>query len=126
MKTPRTIASLLLLYVSLAVQASGQGNTASLTGLVTDPAGAVVANAAVTATNRATSGASSTSTDASGYYTFASLPVAAYTLEVELQGFKKAVHESVNLEVGQKARIDFTLEVGAVTEAVVVSAAPRC
>ncbi|MBA3569319.1 MAG: TonB-dependent receptor [Pyrinomonadaceae bacterium] len=124
MKTPRMIFCLLLLYVSLAVPGSAQVNTASLTGLVTDPAGAAVANAAVTAKNKATNGESSTTTDASGYYTFASLPGAAYILEVELQGFKKAVHENVNLEVGQKARIDFSLEVGAVTEAVLVAMAP--
>ncbi|MGI8897835.1 MAG: TonB-dependent receptor [Pyrinomonadaceae bacterium] len=121
MKAPRMIFCLLLLYVSLAVQMSAQVNTASLTGLVTDPTGAVVADAVVTAKNKATSSQSSTTTDASGYYTFASLPGAAYIVEVELQGFKKAVHENVSLEVGQKARIDFALEVGAVTEAVMVA-----
>ena len=41
---------------------------------------------------------------------FASLPVGAYTVQVELQGFKKSVREDINLEVGQKARIDFSLE----------------
>lgn len=120
----QNIACLLFLYVSLAVQGAAQINTASLTGLVTDPAGAVVANAAVTAKNKATNVESSATTDASGYYTFASLPVGTYTLVVELQGFKKAVQENVALEVGQKARLDFSLEVGAVTEAVVVASAP--
>jgi hypothetical protein len=124
MKPLRIIASLLVLYVILAVQGSAQVNTASLTGLITDPAGSILANAAVKVKNRATSVESSTTTDASGYYTFASLPVGAYTLEVELQGFKKAVHENVNLEVGQKARLDFTLDVGALTETVSVAMAP--
>src|SRR6266481_3721534 len=102
MKTARNIFCLLLFYVSLAVQGSAQVNTASLTGLVTDPNGAVVANAAVTSKNKATNVESSVTTDASGYYTFASLPVGAYTLGVELQGFKKTVQENVALEVGQK------------------------
>ncbi len=124
MKTPRMIFCLLLLYVSLAVQGAAQVNTASLTGLVTDPSGASLPNASVTVKNKATTVASSTTTDSSGYYSFASLIVGAYTLEVELQGFKKAVHENVNLEVGQKARLDFSLDVGAVTETVSVSAAP--
>jgi len=124
MKTARIIFCLMLLYMSLAVQGSAQVNTASLTGLVTDPNGVVIANASVTAKNKATTVENATTTDAAGYYTFATLPVGAYTLGVELQGFKKAVHENVNLEVGQKARIDFTLEVGAVTESVVVASAP--
>lgn len=118
MKTPRMIFCLLFFYLSLAVQGSAQVNTASLTGLVTDPTGASVSNASVTVKNKATTVESSATTDASGYYTFASLPVGAYTLQVELQGFKKAVQENINLEVGQKARIDLSLEVGAVTESV--------
>ena len=124
MKTPLVIFCMVLLYLSLAVPGSAQVNTASLTGIVTDPQGASVANAAVTVTNKATSTANAATTDASGYYNFASLPVGAYTLQVELQGFKRAVQENVNLEVGQKARIDFSLEVGAVTETVSVVTAP--
>ncbi len=123
MKTPRMIFCLLLLYVSLAVPGSGQVNTASLTGLVTDPSGAIVPNASVTVKNKATTVETSGTTDSSGYYSFPSLLVGAYTLEIELQGFKKTVHENVNLEVGQKARLDFTLEVGAVSEAVIVAMA---
>src|SRR5688572_25148660 len=125
MKTPRMIFCLVLLSLGLAVEGSAQVNTASLTGLVTDPTGAVVSNASVTVKNKATTVESSTNSDASGYYTFASLPVGAYTLQVERQGFKKAVQENVNLEVGQKARIDLALEVGALTESVVVGSAPQ-
>ena len=55
MKTPRMIFCLVLLHLSLAVQGSAQGNTASLTGIVTDSQGASLANAAVTVTNKATS-----------------------------------------------------------------------
>ena len=124
MKTPTIIFCLLLLYVSLAIQGSAQVNTASLTGLVSDPSGASLPNASVTVRNKATAVASSTTTDGSGYYNFASLPVGSYTMEVELPSFKKAVHENVNLEVGQKARIDFALDVGAVTETVSVATAP--
>jgi outer membrane receptor protein involved in Fe transport len=124
MKPARIIFCLLVLYVSLVVRGSAQVNTASLTGLVTDPNGAVIANAAVMAKNKATNVESSGTTDSSGYYTFASLPVGTYTVAVELQGFKKSLREKVDLEVGQKARIDFTLEVGAVTESVVVSSTP--
>ena len=124
MKTPRVIFCMVLLHLALTVPGSAQVNTASLTGIVTDSQGANVANAAVTVTNKATSSQNTATTDASGYYNFASLPVGAYTMQVEIQGFKRAVQENVNLEVGQKARIDFTLEVGAVTETVSVVTAP--
>ncbi len=124
MKTARIISCLTLLCISLAVQVSAQVNNASLTGLVTDSAGAVVPNASVTVKNKATDLESVATTDSSGYYTFASLPVGAYTVTIELPGFKKAVHENINLEVGQKARIDTTLEVGAVSETVTVATSP--
>ena len=124
MKTARIISCLTLLCISLAVQVSAQVNNASLTGLVTDSAGAVVPNASVKVKNKATDVESVATTDSSGYYTFASLPVGAYTVIVELPGFKKAVHENINLEVGQKARIDTTLEIGAVTETVTVATSP--
>src|SRR6266542_2704539 len=124
MKTARIISCLTLLCISLAVQVSAQVNNASLTGLVTDSAGAVVPNASVKVKNKATDVESVATTDSSGYYTFASLPVGAYTVIVELPGFKKAVHENINLEVGQKARIDTSLEIGAVTETVTVATSP--
>jgi len=124
MRTPRIIAAFLFLYAVLAVQGSAQVNTASLTGQVTDTAGAAVANASVTVKNKATAAERSTNTDSSGYYTFASLPVGVYSITVESQGFKRAVHEAVNLEVGQKARLDTLLEVGAVSESVIVATSP--
>src|SRR6266536_3170021 len=124
MKTARMISCLTLLCISLAVPVSAQVNNASLTGLVTDSAGAVVPNASVRVKNKATDLESVATTDSSGYYTFASLPVGAYTVTIELTGFKKAVHENINLEVGQKARIDASLEVGSVSESVVVATAP--
>src|SRR6185436_2751875 len=125
MKTPRMIFWLMLLCISLAAPVSAQINNASLTGLVTDVAGAVVPNAAVVVKNKATGAESSATTDSSGYYTFASLPVGAYTITIELPGFKKAILENINLEVGQKARIDSSLEVGALSESVVVGSAPQ-
>ncbi|MDQ3754874.1 MAG: TonB-dependent receptor [Acidobacteriota bacterium] len=120
-RIPRSIACVLLLCVGLVMHGSAQVNNASLTGLVTDSTGAVIPNASVTVKNKATDVEGSATTDSSGYYTFASLPVGAYAVTVELQGFKKAVHESINLEVGQKARLDTVLEVGAVSESVVVA-----
>src|SRR5437016_3494906 len=121
-RAPFRVACMLLLCVSLGVQGFAQVNTASLTGLVTDPTGAAVAGAAVTAKNRATNVDTSATTDSSGYYTFPSLPVGSYTLTVEVQGFKKTVQENVALEVGQKARIDFALSVGTIGETATITA----
>src|SRR5205085_10935298 len=80
----RVVVSLLLLSVVLIVRSSAQVNTGSLTGLVADPNGAVGAGATVMAKNQATGVNYTATTDASGYYTFASLPVGTYTLSVEL------------------------------------------
>lgn len=124
MKTLGMILCMLLFSLGLAISGSAQVNTASLTGLVTDPTGAIVSNASVTVKNKATTVENNVTTDSSGYYTFGSLPGGAYSLQVELPGFKKAVQENVSLEVGQKARIDLALEVGAVTESVVVATSP--
>jgi Carboxypeptidase regulatory-like domain/TonB dependent receptor/TonB-dependent Receptor Plug Domain len=112
-----------LLCTGLGVETSAQVNTASLTGLVADPSGGAAAGAKIKVKNVATNVEYTAATDASGYYTFVTLPIGRYALEVEAQGFKRAVRENVVLEVGQKARIDFTLEVGELTETTTVSAA---
>src|ERR1700757_5220864 len=71
----------------MAATAFGQ-STATLQGTVTDQKGGVVPNATVTARNEATSVERSTQTDSDGNYAIASLPVGAYTIEVQAQGFK--------------------------------------
>src|SRR4051812_49975943 len=116
-----SVTACLLFVSALALHAFAQVNTASVTGLVTDTAGAVVPNASVTLKNKATNVETTATTDSSGYYTFASVPVGAYTVTIERQGFKRVVVEEVKLEVGQKARVDAALEVGAVTEVVTVT-----
>jgi hypothetical protein len=116
---------LALLIVCMLASAHGwaQVDTASLTGLVTDPSRAVVANAEVTARNTATNIEYSAATAESGFYRFASLPAGSYTITVAYRGFKKSVQENVGLQVGQKGRLDFTLEIGQITETAMVQAA---
>ncbi len=96
---------------------------ASLTGLVTDRSGAVVSGASVTCKDKATNVEYKATTGDSGYYLFPALPLGAYTVAVEMKGFKKAIHDDVVLEVGQRARNDFSLQVGEVTQVVEVKAA---
>ena len=98
----------------------GQTTRARLTGTVTDPNGAVVPGAVVTATNVATNISNSTNTDQEGTYTFTALPPGEYTVAVELTGFKRNVVTGVILQIAETSRLDIPLEVGAVTEEVSV------
>ena len=78
--------------------------------------------ATVTAVQVQTQAARTTVTDASGFYTFANLAPGRYNITAELQGFKKAVRESVQLDATGALMIDFSLATGALTEEVTVTA----
>jgi hypothetical protein len=104
--------------------AAAQSNisSAELRGLVKDASEALIAGAVVTIRNIDTGFSQQTTTDDAGRYRFLSLPPAAYAIRVESAGFKASVQENVQLTVGQTAAMDFTLQVGAVTEAITVVA----
>src|SRR5262249_10772205 len=106
----------------LATSASSQINTASLTGLVTDPAGAAAAGSTVVARNKSTNVEQRVTANSSGYYTFSSLPVGVYEVSVEATGFKRAINDNVILDVGEKAGVGCKVEVGALAESVVIKA----
>jgi outer membrane receptor protein involved in Fe transport len=112
-----------LVYLLVAHAAGAQTTRATLTGTVTDPAGALVEGAEVTATNVATNVAASTRTNDSGLYVFTALPPGEYILEVERQGFKRHVQGGLTLQIAEATRVDVPLEVGAVAEEVKVTAA---
>src|ERR1044071_1512923 len=99
----------------------GQGDRGSITGVVTDPTGAVMPHATVTAVQSSTGIRTTTSTGDAGAYTMPFLPIGSYAVTVEMQGFKTYSRE-VPVQVGQTTRIDVTLEVGAAQEKVTVSA----
>src|SRR4029453_19378933 len=96
----------------------------SLLGNVTDSTGAAVPGATVTATDQGTSISSTPITNADGNYTFPNLKDGIYRVEAELSGFKKVVRENVRVDVNTTIRADLTLEAGAVTEVLTVSADP--
>jgi len=95
---------------------------ARLTGTVTDNTGAVAAGAKVTARNISTGVVTESASNADGVYQFPFLAPAEYEITCELQGFKKSVRSGVILETASTRTLDFTLEVGAITESVEVSA----
>jgi Carboxypeptidase regulatory-like domain/TonB dependent receptor-like, beta-barrel len=106
------------LFTSFA--ATAQVNTASIRGTVRDANGAAIAGVAVTSTNEATGVSLVTATNSEGIYTFPILNVGVYTVTAEYAGFKKAAHKGIGLQVNQTVRVDLSLEVGQVTEQVVI------
>src|SRR5277367_6134291 len=97
------------------------GVTASISGTVTDPSGAVVAGATVTATNVETGVATTLTTNSQGFYSFQSLPLGNYTISVQQTGFKGYAQTGLVLNVNDALVIDVPLQVGATNEKVEVS-----
>src|SRR5580698_9184626 len=93
-----------------------QSDRATITGTVTDPAGAVVANAPIQAKNVETGVVYPGATSSTGNYTIAQLPVGTYEISVSVPGFKKYVRENLTVQVAQVLRIDATLQVGSDNE----------
>jgi hypothetical protein len=96
--------------------------TAQVAGRVSDPLGAVVPGANIRITNVATGVARNTQANTDGYYTIALLQRGGHSTIVEQKGFKTITRSGITLEVDQRAEINFTLEVGSVSESIVVRA----
>ncbi|MBI4877051.1 MAG: TonB-dependent receptor [Acidobacteria bacterium] len=116
----RILTTLLLTLPALYAQAT---RTATLVGTVTDPTGANIVGAKVTAVNTETSFKFEGQTSATGDYYIPYLPSGSYQVEVEAAGFKKHVRSGILLRVGESPRIDVQLEIGALTEAVTIKGA---
>ena len=116
------LVMMLVALVSVALSAGAQVNTAGVVGTITDPSGAVVANAAVTIKNVDTGIIRTAQAGSNGDYLFTLLQVGTYQVSVEAKGFKAFVAKDVTLAVGDRARIDVKLQVGGAAETVAVSA----
>ena len=116
------LAAALCCWPFLSRPAAAQENTATVTGQVIDPSGAGVPGAAVSARNVQTGLERHTVTAETGNYTIPLLPVGTYEISAVKDGFKKDVQTSVVLQVDQRARIDFQLQVGAASESIQVTA----
>ncbi len=119
----KRILAVLALVLSTAV-AHAQVDRATLTGTVTDESGGALSNATVAVTNVATKVASRARTSNEGTYLVVNLIPGQYTIEVEAPGFQTKA-DAVILQIGDRGRLDVTLGVGALTEAVTVEAARR-
>ena len=118
---PRSLIVFCLILFACVTIVSAQGPVGTLQGTVTDPAGAVVPGATVVAKNQATGVEHNTTTTSSGAYTLPYVPAGTYDIRVTSPGFRTATAENVTLRVAQTQTADIKLEVGAVSEQVVVS-----
>lgn len=110
--------SLLSIAFMFSTVLMAQSNTGSITGVVTDPNGAVVPNATVAITNQGTNEKRTVQTDSEGRYEVLSLPNAVYTVESSASGFQSTSVKDLRLAVGEKARANISMAVAG-TEVVV-------
>ena len=121
------VASVLLVSVFFGINlVSVRAQTASsgsITGQVSDPQGAIVAGADVILTDTSTKSTQTTTTNDAGRYNFPVLNPGIYDLVVSRQGFKTAKFNAQKVSIGSVLTVNVALEVGSLTETVVVSSA---
>jgi len=121
MMSAAALCAVLLVFSVFSQSAWGQTVTAAIVGTVTDPAGAAVSGASITATSVERGTTYTAVTNDSGLYRIPSVPAGNYTLTVDKSGFTTAVHEAFVLTVNQVARIDVALKLGQQSETIKVS-----
>src|SRR6476660_6663143 len=110
-------------FVLLAVAGlSAQTFRGTILGTITDPSGAVVAGAKVTAKNTGTGLERSTETSGDGSYSIPELPIGTYNVTISQQGFQTFVATGVTVDVATERRVDAALKTGEITTKVEVSA----
>ena len=110
----------LCLTASAVIPSQAQEVSAGITGRVTDPSGSAILNAKVLAKDLDRDTEWPTTTNVDGIYAFPRIPPGRYQLKIEAPGFKAYVNPEIGLEVNQRARLDVTMEIGAITESVQV------
>src|SRR5438552_7211095 len=114
-----TVATLALAAI-VAGPAAAQLDTGSTVGTVTAASGAVLPGVTVTATQIDTGVASVAVTTDRGQYVFPALKIGRYSVTAELSGFRRAVHDAIDLHVQERREANLTLEVGQLSEEVKV------
>src|SRR6266571_2154241 len=118
--TNRYVVSVLCV-VLLSVAPVIAQTQAGISGVIHDPSGAVIPGVMVTVTNPATNFSRSATSNEAGVYNFPVLQPGVYNIKVELPGFRTITQNDVELQIQQSARLDFTLQVGEVSQTVEVS-----
>lgn len=119
----RKFAFIALVILCFCAYAPCQETRATLTGLVTDPTGAVVPNAVITVVDTATGATVHVKSNSQGSYTAPFLQPGVYTISAQIAGFKAYVHSGLELQVDATVKENIVLQVGSVTESVVVTGA---
>lgn len=112
----------LILLLSFATFSLYGQDRAEINGTITDPTGAVVSGAKIELTSGATGFRRAALTNSNGIYLFSSLPVGSYSIAISKEGFKPYQVGGIDLLFGQARTIDQTLQVGTVSDSVMVSA----
>ena len=114
---------LVLVLVFVGVLAgSARAQEATVVGTVTDPTGAAIPNASITITNTDTGKTNRVPTNSEGQYVVPDIRIGNYTVRAEASGFKGAERRDLKLQVGDRARVDFQMQVGTAQETVTVEA----
>ena len=110
------------LFLASALALFAQTDRGTITGTVSDPAGAVVSSAPLALANTGTGAQYQAATTETGNYTFGQLPIGNYTLTVMVPGFKTFVRSNLNVQAASTIREDIILSVGTAAESVTVTA----
>ncbi len=116
----RILTVLAVAIACVIPNASAQNATGRIIGNITDPSGAAILDAKVTVTNVATQVSRETSTDADGYFQVLDLPIGAYRVTIEKEGFRTGVFEDQKLQINQSLRVSTKLTLGQKNESVEV------
>ncbi len=117
----KSLQAVLYTICCASVSFAQLANTTSLIGSVTDSAGASVAGVAISAVNVDTNDTYKVATNAEGNYTIEFLKIGKYRISAQQPGFQTLVKDGIVVDYNQTVRTDFTLQIGQVSEQVVVS-----
>jgi len=118
----RVFAGLVFLLLVLSTHIFAQTSNATLGGTVSDATNALIPGVSITATNTGTGIVTTVVSNDAGAYQFASLQTGTYKVSAELPGFRTQSYNDVTLGISQQVRLNFTLQVGSVAQAVEVTA----
>ena len=123
--TARNFLSACILFLCASSVALAQAGRGSISGLITDPSGAIVNGATVTALDHATGVSLHTVTSAAGLYSFISLTPGVYVVTASQKGFASVAQDNVLVTVDHVSAVNIALRVGTVAEVITVSTAPE-